>query len=40
MTGTHREDSKTLKRHSRNRSQLFADATVVEILANREDFTV
>jgi len=27
-------------RRSRNRSQLFADVAVVEILANREEFTV
>jgi len=33
-------DPKDLKRRSRNRSQLFADVAVVEILANREEFTV
>jgi len=39
-TGIHHEDSKDLKPRSRNRSQLFADVAVVEILANREEFTV
>jgi len=40
LASAHHEVTKALKRHSRNRSQLFADMAVVEILANREEFTV